>query len=266
MVDGSGLDGLTVDGARDRVRGKKGTAVVLTIQRGTDAPFDVSIVRDVIVQREVIERDLAGGRSATSTSTGFSDNAASQFHEALKADVDAGRTKIILDLRGNPGGYVTAARQITSEFIGSGRCSGRRTPTATRSRPSDVRRRRDLRRHRARRPRRPRQRLGERDRRGGASGSPSGDARRRDDVRQGHRSAVDRAPGQRRAEADDRQVADARQALDPPRRDRPEVAVPAPEQHERRTRTRRSTGRSSCSSDHRRGRARCLTAPDAHAT
>ena len=52
--------------------------------------------------------------------TGFSDNAASQFHDALKADVDAGRTKIILDLRGNPGGYVTAARQIASEFIGDG--------------------------------------------------------------------------------------------------------------------------------------------------
>jgi carboxyl-terminal processing protease len=120
MVDGSVLDGLTVDGARDRVRGKKGTAVVLTIQRGTDAPFDVSIVRDVIVQREVIERDLAGGSIGYIHVTGFSDNSASQFHEALKADVDAGRTKIILDLRGNPGGYVTAARQITSEFIGDG--------------------------------------------------------------------------------------------------------------------------------------------------
>jgi carboxyl-terminal processing protease len=120
MVDGSGLDGLTVDGARDRVRGRKGTAVVLTIQRGTDAPFDISIVRDVIVQREVIERDLADGTIGYIHVTGFSDNAASQFHDALKADVDAGRAKIILDLRGNPGGYVTAARQIASEFIGSG--------------------------------------------------------------------------------------------------------------------------------------------------
>src|SRR4029079_17204212 len=34
--------------------------------------------------------------------------------------LDAGRKKIILDLRGNPGGYVTAARRIASEFIGSG--------------------------------------------------------------------------------------------------------------------------------------------------
>ncbi|HET9344079.1 MAG TPA: S41 family peptidase [Candidatus Limnocylindrales bacterium] len=119
-VDGSALDGLTVDAARDRVRGRKGTTVVLTIQRGTDAPFDVPIVRDVIVQREVIERDLAGGTVGYIGVTGFSDNAAAQFHEALRTDLDAGRKKIILDLRGNPGGYVTAARRIASEFIGSG--------------------------------------------------------------------------------------------------------------------------------------------------
>ena len=79
-VDGAGLDGLTVDGARDKVRGKKGTEVVLTIKRGEDAAFDVAIVRDTIVQREVIEEDLAGGTIGHIWVTGFSDNAADQFH------------------------------------------------------------------------------------------------------------------------------------------------------------------------------------------
>jgi carboxyl-terminal processing protease len=119
-VDGAGLDGLTVDGARDKVRGKKGSTVVLTVQRGTDDPFDVSIVRDVIVQREVIERDLADGSIGYIHVTGFSDNSARQFHEALKADVDAGRKKIILDLRGNPGGYVNEADAVASQFLKSG--------------------------------------------------------------------------------------------------------------------------------------------------
>ena len=36
------------------------------------------------------------------------------------AHVEAGRTRLILDLRGNPGGYVTAARAVASQFIGSG--------------------------------------------------------------------------------------------------------------------------------------------------
>ncbi len=119
-VDGSGLDGLTVDGARDRVRGKKGTEVILTIRREGGEPFDVAVVRDTIIQREVIQEDLADGTIGYIRVTGFSDNAAEQYHEALQRDVDAGRTKLILDLRGNPGGYVTAARRIASEFIASG--------------------------------------------------------------------------------------------------------------------------------------------------
>jgi carboxyl-terminal processing protease len=119
-IDKEAVDGLTVDGARNKVRGKKGTTVVLTIQRGAATPSDIPIVRDVIVQKEVITKDLADGAVGYIRVTGFSDNSASQFHDALKADLDAGRKKIILDLRGNPGGYVTAARRIASEFIGSG--------------------------------------------------------------------------------------------------------------------------------------------------
>jgi carboxyl-terminal processing protease len=119
-VDGAGLDGLTVDAARDKVRGRKGTEVVLTIKRGEDAAFDVPIVRDVIAQKEVIQEDLADGMIGYIRVTGFSDNAAAQYHDALQADVTAGRKKLILDLRGNPGGYVTAARRIASEFIDSG--------------------------------------------------------------------------------------------------------------------------------------------------
>ena len=60
------LDGLTVDAARDKIRGKKGTEVVLTIKRGEAAAFDVTIVRDVIAQQEVIRRTSPTARSATS--------------------------------------------------------------------------------------------------------------------------------------------------------------------------------------------------------
>ena len=119
-VDGSALDGLTVDAARDRVRGPKDTTVVLTILRDNKAPFDVSIVRGVIAQREVIDKVLAGGAVGYIRVTGFSDNSAAQFHAAVKSDVAAGRKEVILDLRGNPGGYVTAARSIASEFLASG--------------------------------------------------------------------------------------------------------------------------------------------------
>ena len=51
---------------------------------------------------------------------GFSDRAAEDLATAVRGHVAAGRTKLILDLRGNPGGYVTAARSIASQFIASG--------------------------------------------------------------------------------------------------------------------------------------------------
>ena len=119
-ADGVSLDGLTVDGARDRIRGPKGTVVTLTIERGTRVPFEVRITRDVVQEREVTSKVLAGGAVGYVRLAGFSDAAASQLTDALAALVKAGRTRLILDLRGNPGGYVTAARTVASQFISSG--------------------------------------------------------------------------------------------------------------------------------------------------
>jgi carboxyl-terminal processing protease len=119
-VDGAALDGLTVDGARNKIRGKKGTEVVLSIVRGTAAPIDITVVRDIIVSKEVIAKDLGGGSIGYIAVTGFSDNSQAKFHETLQADLKAGKKLFILDLRGDPGGYVTAARSIASEFIASG--------------------------------------------------------------------------------------------------------------------------------------------------
>jgi len=119
-IDGQSVGGLTIDEAVRRIRGPKGTTVTLTVVRGGDAPFELSITRDVIIQREVIAKDLAGGQVGYIRVTGFSDNAAAEFVKVLAADVRAGQRRIVLDLRGNPGGFVTAARRIASQFIASG--------------------------------------------------------------------------------------------------------------------------------------------------
>lgn len=119
-VDGVKVDGLTVDATRDKIRGPKGTAVTLTIVRGSGAPIDIKVVRDVIVQKEVVTRTLGNGAVGYIQVTGFSDNSATTFHNAVVADLKAGQKSIIVDLRGNPGGYVTAARNIASEFIAKG--------------------------------------------------------------------------------------------------------------------------------------------------
>ena len=119
-ADGISFDGLTVDGARDRIRGPKGSVVSLSVQRGADEPFALEITRDVIEQKEVESRDLSEGTVGYVRLNGFSDRGADELEAALRAHLEASRTKLILDLRGNPGGYVTAARDVASQFVGSG--------------------------------------------------------------------------------------------------------------------------------------------------
>jgi carboxyl-terminal processing protease len=119
-VDGKSVDGETLDQAIARIRGPKGTTVVLTLVRGGGDPFDLSIVRDTIVQRQVETRELAGGTVTYLRVSGFSDNAAAQFETALRAAREKGVSRFIIDLRDNPGGFVTAARSIASQFVAEG--------------------------------------------------------------------------------------------------------------------------------------------------
>jgi carboxyl-terminal processing protease len=119
-TDGLSLDGMTVDGARERIRGPKGSVVTLSVQRDDTEPFALAITRDVIQQEEVVSRDYADGSVGYVRLSGFSDRGATELAAALRTHLDAKRTKLILDLRGNPGGYVTAARAVASQFIASG--------------------------------------------------------------------------------------------------------------------------------------------------
>jgi len=119
-ADGQPLDGLDVEGARGRIRGPKGTVVTLTVQRAVGAQLEISVTRDVIRQREVSSRDLAAGTIGYIRLAGFSERASRELRDAVKAHLDAGRTRLILDLRGNPGGLVTAARAVASEFVAEG--------------------------------------------------------------------------------------------------------------------------------------------------
>ncbi len=119
-TDGSSVDGLTPDAARDRIRGPKGSVVTLTIQRRSAPKLQLAITRDVVQEQEVITETLADDAVGYIRMNDFSDRAADLLAADLAAHVKAGRTKLVLDLRGNLGGYVTAARKVASQFIGSG--------------------------------------------------------------------------------------------------------------------------------------------------
>jgi carboxyl-terminal processing protease len=119
-VDGASVDGLLADDARSRIRGPKGSVVTLSVQRGPGAPLIFRITRDVVQMPEVTSKVLGGGTIGYIKVAGFSDVAADQVVTVLREHLAADRTQLILDLRGNPGGYVTAARKVASQFVRSG--------------------------------------------------------------------------------------------------------------------------------------------------
>ena len=119
-IDGVALVG-SVDDAVAKIRGAKGTTVVLGIDRaGSSSPLAISIVRDVVVQKEVETRSLADATVGYIRLVGFSDNSARDFAAAVRTDVAAGQTRLVVDLRGDLGGYITAAQAVASQFLPDG--------------------------------------------------------------------------------------------------------------------------------------------------
>jgi len=119
-IDGKTVDGLTPDDARNQIRGPEGTQVTITISRTGQSPFDVSITRAKIQRQEVTSKDLANGTVGYVKLAGFESAASDAFIAAVKADVDKGQKQLVIDLRGNPGGFITDAQKIASVFIASG--------------------------------------------------------------------------------------------------------------------------------------------------
>jgi len=120
-IDGVPTLNLGVDEGVELIRGETGTPVVLTIGReGEDEPFDVEIIRDKIniptLDTEIIDDDVF-----VISLYNFSQNSASEFRNALREFVKAKKTKLILDLRGNPGGFLDSAVDISSWFLPAGK-------------------------------------------------------------------------------------------------------------------------------------------------
>ncbi len=117
-VDGTSVNGSSINDEITKVRGQTGTTVTLTIKR-SDRTFDVTITRAEITMKEV-ETRLIDGHIGYIALHGFSDSSPDQFHSALKGLLDQGANQIVFDLRDNPGGYILSAQKIASEFVSSG--------------------------------------------------------------------------------------------------------------------------------------------------
>lgn len=108
---------LSTEDAVQLIRGPKGTRVTLTIFRnGAKEPFDISVVREVINIPTINTRELPGGIFIIELYS-FSAQSPNLFRAALREFILSGNDKLILDLRGNPGGYLEAAIDMASWFL-----------------------------------------------------------------------------------------------------------------------------------------------------
>lgn len=116
-VDGESILGWTVDEVTAAVRGPAGSEVSLTMERG-DERFDVSITRAAVVI-PVVETETIGDIGYVSLAN-FGGNAAAQFEEAVVDRLSDGVDGLVIDLRNNPGGFLTTAIDVTSVFLDDG--------------------------------------------------------------------------------------------------------------------------------------------------
>ena len=117
-IDGTSTTGESVSTLVFEVRGEAGTDVTLTVGRGSQE-LDIAITRAVIDLQEVNAELLSDGIGYIRL-TSFTDRATGRFRDALAGLVDQGATRIVFDLRGNPGGYIVAAQGIASQFVPQG--------------------------------------------------------------------------------------------------------------------------------------------------
>jgi carboxyl-terminal processing protease len=118
-VGGQKTAGHTIDEVAGWVRGEAGTKVELTIRSGT-VERSVSIVRADVPIEPVTWAMVPGSRTALIRLEQFSAGAADDIVKALDAARAEGADRIVLDLRGNPGGYVNEAVGVASQFLKSG--------------------------------------------------------------------------------------------------------------------------------------------------
>ncbi len=119
-VDDKDVAKMPVDEAVTYIRGPEGTTVTLNVfRKGKTAPFDIKVVRQVISVPVINTEELEGGIFRISLYS-FTENSAVLFRGALREFIESDSTKLLLDLRGNPGGYLESAVDMASWFLPSG--------------------------------------------------------------------------------------------------------------------------------------------------
>jgi carboxyl-terminal processing protease len=112
-IDEEEVKDISLDDAAKLIRGKKGTTVVLTIIRiEKEEPIVFYLTRTDIMVQDVPYAEMINDDIGYIVLTRFSKNAPMEMKNALRSLIDQGMNNLILDLRNNPGGLLSAAIEI----------------------------------------------------------------------------------------------------------------------------------------------------------
>ncbi|MEM6424774.1 MAG: carboxyl-terminal processing protease CtpA [Cyanobacteria bacterium P01_C01_bin.73] len=122
-IDGIATDTLTLDEAAQRMRGRIGTSVILTLKRQGRRPFEISVVRDRISLNPVtaeLRSQPDGTQIGYLRLSQFNSNAPRDLTDAIVQQMADGADAYVLDLRNNPGGLLQAGIAIARLWLDDG--------------------------------------------------------------------------------------------------------------------------------------------------
>ena len=119
-VDGQSSDEMSLDEAADKIRGPKNSKVTLTIHRWGEEDIDFVLTRSLITVKDVSYSGMINDDTGYIRLNRFSRNSSVEMRQVLRSLENQEAEKIILDLRGNPGGLMDAAVQILDMLVEEG--------------------------------------------------------------------------------------------------------------------------------------------------
>lgn len=122
-IDDIPTDGMGLGDAAEKIRGPRGTTVKLNIARPTDdpasplEPLEFVVKRDKVPLESIKEARLLDGQVGYIRISDFKDNTARDIKRELDRFLDEGMRAFILDLRWNPGGLLSASKDVCEIFL-----------------------------------------------------------------------------------------------------------------------------------------------------
>jgi carboxyl-terminal processing protease len=123
-VNGENIAGIGISNQQvmKYLKGPKGSEVRLgVLRRGGAGRMEFTLRRDRIPLNSLEYAYMLDARTGYLRLTNFAETTYDEFSEALRKLQGQGMQQLILDLRGNPGGYLNMATRIADEFLGSGK-------------------------------------------------------------------------------------------------------------------------------------------------